>query len=515
MNIIERFRPWWGRKVVRGFLVVIALGFVLVWQLGGDTALVSESTTVAPITPAVTLISAQEFAGTAELSLIGTARAFTEAQITAERAGRVTAVNVSLGQTVAAGQIIALLESASERAAVTQAEGAYEAALAATAQSGVGVDEANNNLITTQNAAITTVRNAFTTVQGVVVNNIDQFFSNPNGMIPGLRINGRGNTSFLNSERVAYQTLLPTWQQETNALQIDSLPTALADAEARVTRTLTLVDTFIAIFNNQTSGSSYSDAELQAFSTTFTGLRSTLLSTLAALEQSNSSLQAAEDGVRRASIAATGGTTSAADAQVKQALGVLQAAQANLAKSVLRSPISGTVNVLSIRTGDFVGSFTSVATVANNAALEIVTFVGDAERAVISVDDEVTINGRVAGKIVAISPALDPVTRKTEVRIATEDGSIANGDTVRITKQQSTNVPVMDAPIMLPLTAVRFTATDGSVFVVEDGRLVARPVSLGAVRGSAVEIKSGIDASTSVVADARGKVAGDTVEVSE
>jgi len=73
----------------------------------------------------------------------------------------------------------------------------------------------------------------------------------------------------------------------------------------------------------------------------------------------------------------------------------------------------------------------------------------------------------------------------------------------------------MDAPIMLPLTAVRFTATDGSVFVVEDGRLVARPVSLGAVRGSAVEIKSGIDASTSVVADARGKVAGDTVEVSE
>ncbi len=516
MNIIERFRPWWGRKVVRGFFVVALLLIIGVVALSGNSEEVAE-VSAEPTAPSVQVTSMATYNGASSLSLIGTARAFTEAQVTAERAGRVVAVNVTLGQTVAAGQIIALLESASERAAVTQAEGAYEAAQAATAQSGVGVDEANNNLVNTQNAAITTVRNSFTTVQGVIVNNIDSFFSNPNGMIPGLRINGRGNTSFLNSERVAYQTLLPEWQTETNTLQADGLTVALTEAQVRVQRTLTLVDTFISIFTDQSSGTSYTDEELQSFSTTFSGLRSTLLATLSSLEQAESSLLAAEDGVKRAQIASSGGTTSAADAQIKQALGALQAAQANLAKSVLRSPISGTVNALDIRTGDFVGSFTTIATVANNAALEVVTFVGDGERAQFEVDNEVTINDRFAGRVVAVSPALDPITRKTEVRIAIEDTTIANGDTVRITTASTTGASLLDesVPRLIPLTAVKFSATDGIVFVVEDSRLVERRVELGEIRGSSVVVESGLETDTRFVRDARGLVAGETVDVAE
>jgi multidrug efflux pump subunit AcrA (membrane-fusion protein) len=70
-----------------------------------------------------------------------------------------------------------------------------------------------------------------------------------------------------------------------------------------------------------------------------------------------------------------------------------------------------------------------------------------------------------------------------------------------------------DTPITIPITAIKFTDTTGSVFVVENEKLVARPVVLGTVSGSMVTVLEGIDATTPFVVDARGKTAGESVLV--
>lgn len=510
MNKFDQSGPWLGRKSVRGAIVVlILLSLVLVFSGAREP----EATEADAQLQQVTLITPVEYAGAQSLSLIGTVRAFSEAKVTAEKAGRITAVNVSLGQTVQAGQILATVENASEFAAVLQAEGVYEAALAAAEQSEVSLADAENSLQNAKNGAVSTFQSAYNTTNGVVRNTLDTFFADPDAKVPGLRIDGRGFTSELNAERVAYQTLLTTWQNKANTISASAdLVTELSYAKSQVQRTISFVDTFLTVFAQQNGGSRYTDTELQGFITTFTGLRTTLIGTQSSIDGALSGLATAKEGVRRAVLGASGGDRSAADAQVKQALGTLRAAQANLAKTIFRTPISGTVNAISVRTGDFVNSFAPVAVVANNDALEIVTYISDSERDLIAEGDEVTVEQvHHTGIVTNIAPAVDGTTGKIEVRIATEGIDIVNGDTVRVTKDSTADIDLNT--IWVPLSAVKFEIENGFVFLVEDGALITQPVELGVVRGGSVEIKSGLASSDAFVRDTRGLQPGTKVEV--
>lgn len=512
MQIVDKIKPWLSRRSVRtGSVLFVVVVLVVLFNSANDN-LKEEAEFQGSL---VTLTTAAEYVGQQELSLIGTARAFTEAQVTSERAGRVTSVNVSLGQFVAAGQVLATLDNASERAAVLQAEGVYDAAVAATAQSEVGVEQAKTNLKSARNAAVSTYQSAYNTTNNVFLNSIDDFFSNADTARPGLRIDGRGLTAELNTERAAFQSVLSLWQGTSNTISTESdLETELQSAKNNVQRTITFLDTFLTIFADQDSGSRYTKAELDGFIAEFTGLKTMLIGQQSSINGALSGLSSAQESLRRAELSSTGGTTSAADAQIKQALGMLRAAQANLAKTILRTPISGTINSLSVKTGDFLGSFTKIAVVANNSALEIVTYVSENERNLISIGDVVTIEGKHSGVVTQIAPSVDSETRKIEVRIATESTDIVNGDTVRITKESSAeNVSLEN--IEIPLSAVKFESENGYVFLVENNKLVSRPVVLGVVRGGSVIVTEGLSSDDSFVKDARGLTAGTEVEVNK
>ena len=488
--------------------VVVAAVALVAIMLRGDGVQVAEESSL----PLVTTTSARAEAGTEQVTLVGTVRAFTEAVVTTERAGRVTSVPVTLGERVAAGTVVATLENAAERASVLQAEGSYEAALAAAAQSDVGVTEAQNNLEAAENALKAALSSAYTTVNGTIQNTVDAFYSNPDSRLPGVKIDGQGRTAFLNDERVAFQTILPAWQSSLSLLTSESLDNSVENAIANVNRTIALVDTFIFIFNNQDNVSRYTTEELQTFSTNFTTVRSSLIGVRSTLQSGLTAVNNAKEQVTRADISASGGATSAADAQVKQALGALRAAQSNLAQTVLRTPIAGTVNVLDIRVGDFIGAQVAAARVANNDALEVVTYVGDKELQTLEVGDKLMLQGTIEGTITAIAPAVDPNTKKTEVRIAAESTDIKNGDTVTITTSfESATV----GAVIIPITAVKFALENGSVFLVESGRLVERPVTVGTIRGGSVEIITGLSIDESFVRDARGLIAGTEVEVAQ
>ena len=417
MQLFSKIKTWvLAHRYKTGAVLIIFVTLLVIGLNKGET-----QTEEVVANPLVSVTTALQYSGTQDFSTIGTVRAFTEAAVTAETAGRVVSVNAQLGQQVPAGFVIATLENASEQAAVLQAEGVYEAALAAAAQSNVGLDEAQTALTSAQNGAVSSVSSAYNTVNGIVRNSIDSFFANPDARVPGLKIDGKGQTLAINDERVAFQTILKEWQSRSNTISVTSdLDAELTYAKTQTERTIALVDTFIDLFNADNADNSYTAAELQTFSTNFTTLRSTLLGTKSALDSAQAALNAARDSVRRSEIAASGSTASASDAQVKQALGALRAAQANLAKTILRTPISGTVNSLSVRAGDFVSNQTVVARVANNNALEILAYVGEKERDAFAVGETVTIDGTMEGVITAIAPAVDANTGKTEIRIGTE-----------------------------------------------------------------------------------------------
>ncbi len=488
-----------------GLLIAVLVGWSIFGGSGdGDTVDNNTAKSVQVATPA-TLGNEGTF------SLIGNVRAASEATITAESAKRVTSVNTSLGNRVSAGEILITLENSSERAAVLQAEGVYEAAVASAEQSGLSVSEAENNLSAARRSAINSLRGSYNSVFTIVVNDIDDFFSTPT-LYPGLKLTGYGQTDLLNSTRIEYQTLLPQWKNRTDTLTTNSnLQAETEYAIARLNKTVNFLELFIPLFSRQ-DNSRYTDTELQNFTANFSNQRASLLTLINTLESNLTAVENAEEALQKARIAASGGRTSAADAQIKQALGSLRSAQANLGKTILRAPISGTVNQLDVRVGDFATAFATLALIANNNALEIITYVGENERNQIEIGDTVLIDNQYEGVITQIAPAVDAITRKTEVRIATESTEITAGDTVRINKEFVTE-EAEDGPIIIPITAVKFEAENGYIFQIENNVLVKKEVVLGSVFGSQIEITEGMQSDTEFVVDARGLVTGQTVEI--
>lgn len=508
---METLQKYWQKPVVKGAVAVfVVLVAALIIRYGSSNEALQDTESVRT----VQLTSAAEVSGSQAITLIGTVRAFTEADITTERAGRVTSVSAELGGTARAGQILATLENASEQAAVLQAQGVYEAALASAAQSSISVSEAETNTAAAKSALVTALKSSYNDANEIIRNDIDDFFGNPDSFVPGLKLDGFGRTQEFNSERIAYQTILVEWQTRSNALSINSdLTSESAYTKQQLNRTINFVDKFLSILDSQENNKPYSETELESFVSNFTAIRGLLLANVAAIENAESAVDRAQDSQKRAQLSASGGGASITDAQVKQALGSLRAAQANLAKTILRSPITGTVNSIDITVGDFVGSFESVAQIANNDALEIVTYVGDFEKEQLVVGDSVLIENRYEGVITSIAPSVDEETRKTEVRIATESPDVTNGDTVRIIKNTVQEVRITE--VYVPLSAVKFELENGFILQVTDGKITQKPVVLGSVRGNVIEIKEGLSAEEQFIVDARGLTVGMTVNIAD
>ncbi|MBP9842875.1 MAG: HlyD family efflux transporter periplasmic adaptor subunit [Candidatus Pacebacteria bacterium] len=497
-----------GRKrslITLATLFVVFIGYKMFF----GKAPVTEVATI-PLTQ-VKVLSVAELGASASFDTVGKVEAVSEANLQTESGGRITAVNVKVGDTVSAGAVLATIENSAQRAALVQAQGSYEAALAASAQSGVGVNEASTALISAKNGAVNTYRQSYNTVNNMVYGNIDTFFSNPQGSVPGLKIDG--NATFMNNERVAYQNLLSEWQSRSNAITSESnLATELSYAKAQVERTISFVDAFISIFNQSGSVGGYTDAELQSYSATFTGLRATLIGTRSSIDAAIASISSAEDAVRRAELSASGGVVSASDAQVKIALGSLQAAQSNYQKTIVRSPIQGVVNAFYLKTGDYVAPSQPAGIVANNNGLQIKTFVSEIDSANLNVGDTVTIEGGASGVITAKSDALDPSTGKVALIVGVNpDSGLTNGATVKITFTQISKSETGDK-ILVPLSALKITADSTAIFSVDEAnKLVATPVTKGQLYGENIEILSGVTKETRIVTDARGLKEGQEV----
>ena len=494
-------------------LVVVAAAVFLTW--GGESAPEETDEQLREVRVA----AAGSFESSAPLSLIGTVEAVNEAAIQTEAGGRVTSVRVGLGDQVRAGQTIATLENAAQYASLLQAEGSYEAALAAAAQSDIGVGQAEVSLTEAKNNAVSVVRGAYTAANSAVRNEIDTFFTSPDAQsTPGLRLQGYGYTSYLNNERVAFQTILTQWRGEVDTLDAsDDLKSALSDAEQRIERVIEMVETFIILLNDQDAGA-YTQSELATYSSTFTALRASLNAQLSAIANARTTLQNAEDALDRAQISGTGGGVSAADASVKQALGALRAAQANYQKTIIASPIAGTVNTLSVKSGDYVGMAAPVALIANNNALVITTHVNEGDRDRISIGDSVEIEGGASGTIVRIAPAIDPATGKIEVHIGVDnEDDLKNGDVITLTLSPAATSVVdepADATLRLPLSAFKILPDGPVAFTVSgENRLESHQVTLGPIEGDTVVVLEGLSRDMEIVADARGLQEGMEVAV--
>lgn len=503
-----RGRKRWQQIAIATALLILLIAAVTLLRGGGAGASEDNLRTVR-------LESVGALSGSgSSVSIIGNVRSVTEADILAQNGGTVRRVNAQVGQTVGAGAIIAELENASERASVLQAEGAYESALAARAITRAQAGNATESLQEAEKAARNTYRTAFTSVDSLLTVEVQSVFGGTS-INPGLLLNTGSGSRLSDEFRELRRTETEAWRRGLATADSKSPEVLLNEAE-RITKRLSV---FLIDLSRAAAQSSSGATDTQ---------KANIASARAEADALLATISSERDALRAKQTAATVGSTqsestngqvASADASVKSALGSLRAAQAQLEKTIVRAPIGGTVNFLPIRVGDYVTSFTHVATVARNNALEIVAYVSEDDRALLSAGTKVTVEDDIPGVVTSVSPALDPITKQIEVHIAVEgESTLVNGQSVRIALPNvaAPSAEATEGPVLLPLASVKLSGDSRLVFTVgDDGRLVAREVTVGEVRGDRIEVTSPLATEMRIVTDARGLAVGEKIKVKE
>ena len=204
-----------------------------------------------------------------------------------------------------------------------------------------------------------------------------------------------------------------------------------------------------------------------------------------------------------------------AKAQRQTAQAQLENARLRLGFTVLRAPHAGVVSQRAVQPGQVVAAGTELLTLIRDGRLEWRAELPESELIQVTPGVGVMLPGpdgaAVAGKVRAVSPALDPQSRTGTVYVdlpspgALRAGMFAQGDLVLGDRPART----------LPDQAV--VERDGYryVFVLGEGDVVAqRRVTLGARQQSLVEVMDGVQADERVVVEGAGFLSdGDRVRV--
>ncbi len=440
----------------------------------------------------VVLASVASLAGAGgPLPVVGRVTSVSQASISALSGGEITSLPYKLGDRVAAGSVIASFENSSQRAAVLQAQGQYDAAVA----SKVSVSP-----IDVRTSAINAYRTAFNTLDTTLKSDVDTFFGGrtPYGpllLLDDSRDNRLGKISL---EREAIDDEMDTYR--TKLAQASS-----ADPAQNLDYASALTQRVIDMLNQLAVAANRPDANATA----------TQIAALASARDDMAALAATLASEKESYRAGTVTTTTSTDASVTIALGGLRAAQAALEKTYVRAPISGTIVSLPVNRGDFISAGTMVAIISNPGALQVEAYVTSADAKTLSVGGTATIDKTVPGTIVFIAPALDPLTGKIQVKVSPTggQGSLTDGSTVAVALERISATKAASSAISIPIAAAKMTPQGAVAFTVASSTLVAHPLTLGAIQGGQVEVREGISLDMDIVADARGLSEGQVVVV--
>ena len=150
----------------------------------------------------------------------------------------------------------------------------------------------------------------------------------------------------------------------------------------------------------------------------------------------------------------------------------------------------------------------------------------------LSVGAKVSIGETASGVVTKVASALDPRTKKIEVRVGITSGAqtLVNGESVRVsiarplalTQSALQTKKLTSTKIEIPISALKITPQGSFVFTVVEststpyeGVLVSHKVTEGALLGDKIQILEGVTPEMILVTDVRGLQAGKTVTIAE
>jgi HlyD family secretion protein len=362
--------------LVIGVIIVFAAGGAIFWYITSNEA---------PSFPSVAVARGNVISSVSDPA---TVRAENSVSLSFQEAGRITQVNVKEGDTVAAGQAVAMLDESSlkadldeKSAALAAAQATLDELMTGTRPERLQIDESAAASASTSLAVA--AANAYTAADDAIRNQTDNLFSNPETNNPTLAFPTKDSQAQINiqTERVAIGAALDAWYAAQNATTSDS----------KLAQIKSYLDDLALLVNDATANSVLSATTLAGYKADVVTARTEVGGAITALTAAETAFTNAENELQLAQAGTTPQAIEAQKAAVLQAQAAVTSAQVALDHAVLTAPFPGTVQDLTATVGQVVASGAQIAMLINNSGLKIETYVSEADVAKIKPGDAASV----------------------------------------------------------------------------------------------------------------------------
>ncbi|WP_339841686.1 efflux RND transporter periplasmic adaptor subunit [uncultured Maribacter sp.] len=176
--------------------------------------------------------------------------------------------------------------------------------------------------------------------------------------------------------------------------------------------------------------------------------------------------------------------------------------QAQLSKTIVRAPFSGTIGLRSISKGTYVTPVTPIAKLVNTSKLKITFSIPEKYASQVSIGSELTFstsdsNAEYEAKVYAIEPEVEIATRTLRMRAIAEnkEGKLYPGTYANVILPLES----VDNALMVPSESLIPVQNGKRIFISEQGKAKEIDVEIGARTGNEVRVLSGLKAGDTIL----------------
>lgn len=448
------------------------------------------------------------------VSVTGNIKPFSDVNLAFERSGKVSNINIKVGDQVSESNILASINNDDLAANLDQAKANLKIAEIQFGQSQVGtttiqnskVDKATLDLAQAKISLVNSIKDSYTKADDAFRNKIYSLFVDP--IKSGSKLNFAAD-SFLKEpiekEKGVLEEELNSWYQELVSLSSSSdLDSYYNTAKTNLISIKTLLDQCATVVNKLSPNTSYSTQDqIDVWKLNVSGARTSIDTAISNLSGVWDEYQAAILALRTAE-----SDFMVQGANIDQAKAGVASAEAELAKTIIKSPINGVITSIDAKLGEIVSANKNIISVISLGDYEVEAFVPEADISKVKINDLASTTLDAYGssinfgtKVIKIDPAATIIegvpTYKVTFKFINTDGRIKAGMTANLDILTSEKNDVLN----VPARAIYSKNGDRYVKVLgEKNAILEIKIEVG-LRGSdgQVEILSGLKEGDKVV----------------
>ncbi len=446
---------------------------------------------------------------TQEVRLTGKVVAQSKVSMGFESSGRVSYVNVKVGDTVAKGKTLASISNSDLYASIQQKQALVDVESAKLSDVRNGntslpeADVANAKVAADQSlqSLIDQIKDSYSKFDDVMKNKIDQLYTTTVGDYPGIKnfdipLDNPNLPNKLQTERRDAGLISKKWLVSTLALNSSNFSEEyITEAKTNLSFMRDWLNDVAIVVVSLSLNPTVTATQIAQYKTDISAGRSTILASISSLNSAEQTyrtalvaLKKAEDQLSLKKIGGTNDAVATQSAQLKSAQAALANAYALLSKTLISAPFNGTITKVDVEAGEIASPNTPVIDMMGGGQYKIESYVSESDIAKMSIGQsaDVTLDAygkdqKFSAKIVSVDSSetvIDGVsTYKTTFVFDTEDPRIKSGMTSNITVTTDQKKGV----VVVPQNAVYLLNGDKVIDVLVDGNIVTKKVVTGGI----------------------------------